>query len=165
MIKVKVEANIPKPEQFSAEYETALIKTVQLVSAFALRWGRIFAPVNTSHLRNSIVLAPIIRTPTPSIQGGISVNVPHALVMEDGRRPGTFPPVDAMRRWVFLKRGSLGIEAKQVNSVAFLIGRSIAKKGIKGRKYFNAALDRTNKELGQFNSGLFQLIQRAWQGG
>ena len=164
MINVTVKLDSPDPDQFGTSYERALITTIQLISAFAQRWAKIFAPVNTSLLRNSIVLAPITRTPTNALQGGIITNVAHALVMEDGRRPGTFPPVDAMRRWVFLKRGALGISVKQVNSVAFLIGRSISKKGIKGRKYFEAARKKTQAELGQFNSGLFQLILRAWQG-
>lgn len=54
--------------------------------------------------------------------------------VDEGRRPGKFPPVDKLRQWIRVKpvmpypdkRGRLQSE----NSLAYLIGRSIAKNGI-----------------------------------
>ena len=49
------------------------------------------------------------------------------LFLEYGRRAGTFPPVDVLREWV---RRKLGItDKKEINRVAFLIGRKIKEKG------------------------------------
>lgn len=53
----------------------------------------------------------------------------HARMMEDGRKPGKFPPPDEILRWVKLgkivKRGDITDE-----SLAYLIGRKIALEGI-----------------------------------
>jgi len=48
------------------------------------------------------------------------------IVLNAGRKPGTFPPVEPIREWV---RGKLNVEASEVNSVAFMIGRKIANQG------------------------------------
>jgi hypothetical protein len=73
----------------------------------------------------------------------------YADVVEDGRRPGKFPPPDAIKTWMKVKpirlRNKLTNSfVKQtdsaINSAAFLIARSISKKGIKGTKFFESAL-------------------------
>lgn len=46
--------------------------------------------------------------------------------LDQGRKPGKFPPVNAIREWV---KSKLGIEDKMVNSVAFVVGRSISENG------------------------------------
>jgi hypothetical protein len=46
--------------------------------------------------------------------------------LDKGRRPGRFPPVDAIRDWVAQK---LGISGNDQNSIAYLIGRKIANEG------------------------------------
>lgn len=43
-----------------------------------------------------------------------------------GRRPGKFPPVQNIRDWVRIK---LRVDEKEVNSVAYLVGRKIAQSG------------------------------------
>jgi len=73
----------------------------------------------------------------------------YADVVEDGRRPGKFPPPDAIKQWIKDKPIRLrdtntnkfikSTEAK-INSLAFLIGRSIKIKGIPGTKFFENAL-------------------------
>lgn len=56
--------------------------------------------------------------------GGASLYVEF---VEHGRRPGKFPPVDPIRKWV---RRVLGITgASQIRSVAFLVARKIARNG------------------------------------
>lgn len=47
--------------------------------------------------------------------------------VNDGRRPGKFPPVDALRKWV--RQRGLASKEKEVNSIAYVIGRAIAKEG------------------------------------
>ena len=46
--------------------------------------------------------------------------------LDEGRSPGRFPPVDAIRDWVARK---LGISGNENNSIAYLIGRKIANEG------------------------------------
>ena len=60
----------------------------------------------------------------------------HARMMEQGRRPGKFPPPDEILRWVRLgkiqKRSNISDE-----SLAYLIGRKIAREGIKVPTKYN----------------------------
>jgi len=46
--------------------------------------------------------------------------------LDQGRRPGKFPPVATLVQWVRSKLGLEGTEAKQV---AFLVGRKISREG------------------------------------
>jgi hypothetical protein len=61
----------------------------------------------------------------------------HGEIVERGRRPGKWPPREAIERWVRRKfRVSLGRGRKadaQVRSIAFLVARKIARKGIEGK--------------------------------
>lgn len=66
-----------------------------------------------------------------------------------GRQPGSWPPVDAIREWIRVKpirlRDDGGRFMKQtpaaMNSLAFLIGRAIAKHGIKRTDFFTKPFD------------------------
>lgn len=46
--------------------------------------------------------------------------------LDQGRRPGSFPPVDNIREWV---RNKLNVSDKEVNGVAYVVGRKIANEG------------------------------------
>lgn len=74
--------------------------------------------------------------------------------VENGRKSGKFPPISAIREWVNVKRviprpynGKLPTE----NQLAFLIARSISKKGIKPKPIFNDTLD---DAMNDFENGL-----------
>ncbi len=74
--------------------------------------------------------------------------------VENGRKSGKFPPISAIREWVKVKpviprpyNGKLPTE----NQLAFLISRSIAKKGIRPRPIFNDSLDDVMRD---FENGL-----------
>ena len=90
-------------------------------------------------------------------KGHVYSELPYAEVMEDGRRPGKFPPRDAIEPWVAEKvmGGALGRAPKgtpeaQVRSLTFLISRSIARKGIEGRKFFAFAMARVKVGMPRF---------------
>ncbi len=53
--------------------------------------------------------------------------------VDQGRKPGRFPPVDKIKAWLRVK----GISEK----AAFPIGRKIATEGIKGIKILNPTID------------------------
>lgn len=49
-------------------------------------------------------------------------------VLEDGRKPGKFPPIKAIEQWILDK--NIKIEGKiKISSLAYLIARKIAKEG------------------------------------
>lgn len=75
--------------------------------------------------------------------------------LDKGRGPGKFPPVQNIRDWV---RSKLGIsDEKEINSVAFLVGRKISEtgteifkdnsKGIELDKMIDETLEEIYKEL------------------
>ena len=64
--------------------------------------------------------------------------------VEKGRKPGKFPPVDAIKEWIKIKpvlprpyNGKL----PTTDQLAFLIGRKIATKGIKPRPILQNTID------------------------
>ncbi len=52
--------------------------------------------------------------------------------LQFGRKPGGFPPIDALIQWIIDKRITFDIP---IRSLAFLIGRKIAKEGWKREKH------------------------------
>jgi hypothetical protein len=83
-------------------------------------------PRNTGLLADNINHQII--SPFPDLVGsvGSSPITPYAPVIEYGRKPGTMPPVDAIKLWVVRK---LGISGKEADSAAWGIAKNIAKRG------------------------------------
>lgn len=67
---------------------------------------------------------------------------------EDGRRPGKFPPLNAILKWVQFKRlvPRPGRDGKipSTNQLVYLISRKIATKGTQGKHLFEKTLDDPN---------------------
>lgn len=69
--------------------------------------------------------------------------------VENGRKPGRFPPIDKILEWIKVKpvipytdsRGRLPTEEQ----LAFLIARKIANEGTEGRKVLFETVDELNK--------------------
>ena len=113
-------------------------------------------PIDTSAMKNQQVWELMsgnmgVRIgPTPDV-------LTRTVVMEHGRRPGARrPPIDAIERWVhrkgladgFSKQGRRRKKKGQANrerGIAFAIARSIAKKGIKARRFYARAAPRIAK--------------------
>jgi hypothetical protein len=72
--------------------------------------------------------------------------------VDKGRRPGKFPPVDAIRKWVEVKPirwiSATG-RPLTVQSMGFLIGRKIAREGIKPTNIFTEETDKIKREIEQ----------------
>lgn len=70
-------------------------------------------------------------------------------IVENGRRPGKFPPPDAIIEWIRVKpimpRETGKIPSEK--SLAYLIGRKIARDGIPGKHPFSSANDKTYEEF------------------
>ncbi len=81
--------------------------------------------------------------------GAVFLNsAPHAPIVEMGRRPGRYPPLQVIERWVRRKfrlqlkrfsarraRGGAGLSEREreVRSATFLVSRAIARRGIPGK--------------------------------
>lgn len=89
------------------------------------------APVDTGRLRSSIT--PEIREESRRVIGVVGSNVIYAPYMETGTRPH-WPPEAALEVW-----------AKRHGTTAYIVARSIARKGTKARPYLQPAFDQ-NKE-------------------
>lgn len=82
---------------------------------------------------------------------------PYAGVVEYGRRPGaTMPPTRPIAQWIQRK---LGKSAKEAQGMAFAVARSIAQRGLIGRKiltnYIPKLRSNLNTELiAEFNRSL-----------
>ena len=73
---------------------------------------------------------------------------PYFPFAEYGRRPGKFPPPDAILKWVQFKRlvprpGRDG-KVPSTNQLVYLISRKIATKGTEGKHLFEKTLDDSN---------------------
>ena len=141
------------PQFVSQELNAAMGSALQLLE------GQIASrtPVNTGQLRQSITHQ--ILSPFPNLVGSAGSPQPYAPVMEEGRRPGAkMPPVDAIKLWVVRK---LGIPPEEADGVAFVIARSIARKGIEGKHMFKEGLEASEPHINKlFNDAIARSVRR-----
>ena len=84
--------------------------------------------------------------------------VDYAKYVEDGRKPGKFPPPPAIQSWVKIKFPSEN--AIKQNQIAFLIGRKIARFGIPPGNYLDQAV---NQVFPKYNVLLNDAIEKDLQ--
>lgn len=85
-------------------------------------------PVSQGNLRNSISI--ITEQTANSVL--IDMNsLDYFKYVDQGRKPGKFPPPSSLQNWV-LK--NLRPSPKELKSVTYLVARSIARNGIKGKE-------------------------------
>lgn len=82
----------------------------------------------------------------------------YAKYVEDGRKPGKFPPPPAIQSWVEIKFPQEN-SIKQ-NQIAFLIGRKIARFGIPPGNYLDEAV---NQVFPKYNMLLNNAIEKDLQ--
>lgn len=93
-------------------------------------------PVNSGTLRAGI--STEMHGTSTNLQGIVLNPVMYALPVEDGRKPGKMPPVEAIQLWVIRK----GIGPRgDSRSTAFVIARSIGRRGTKGAHMFKNGFD------------------------
>lgn len=123
------------------------------------------APVGVnSKLRNSI--ASDVKSMPGSIVGRVGSTMKkevYPIVMETGRRAGRKrPPPGVLDRWVRIR---LGVPAKRVKSVAFLIGRKIGRRGIMGRFFLRKAWFSSKRQIdGYFSKALRSITKELAHG-
>ena len=81
----------------------------------------------------------------------------HVHVISEGRRPGAKqPPTKALRGWV---RRRWGVSGREVGRAAFVLARSIGRKGIRPRRFYRASVERTR--FGKPHSDIIHLAGRS----
>lgn len=127
------------PKIVKDETRAAMTRSVVAIEADAKRR----VPTDTHNLQRSITHE--VTTQGTSIIGRAGTNQPYAEAVEKGRRAGAPPPPsNALLGWM----GRKGIDP----SLAFVIARSIGRKGIRPRPYLKPGYDvnrlKINRELG-----------------
>ena len=114
-------------------------------------------PVNTGQLRNSI--ATQVKGNMLNMQGLIMSPLAYAIVMEEGRTPGAKqPPTGPIELWVIRKGiATAGTESRQA---AYVIARSIGRKGIKGLFMFREGLKASTATINQIWLKMSQRVAR-----
>ena len=94
---------------------------------------------DTGLLKNSIKI-------DRSVKGvrSIGTHTGYGLYIEFGRRPGTWPKVDDLKRWV---RRNLKVNKKQLDWVTYNVGKKIYEKGTKAKPFLMPAFQREKKRI------------------
>jgi len=95
-----------------------------------------FTPVNSGALRGSITTA--VTGTLANVHGEVVTDIIYGWPVEEGRKPGKMPPIDAIQLWVKRKLGIGGDESRRV---AFVIARAIARRGTKGAFMFKQGFE------------------------
>ena len=87
--------------------------------------------------------------------------------VESGRKPGKFPPPDAIRKWITVKplvpRAGKNGRVPTIRQMAFLIGRKIAEQGIKPRPILSTTLQDDQALVQQFVNTIASAYGRSIQ--
>lgn len=94
-----------------------------------------YAPVNTGELARSVGATDLPRG------GRLSVDAPHAAVMENGARPFR-PPRQPLEDWA---RRKFGVDDEEARAIAFAVQEHIATWGLEPRHYFRRAMGKVRK--------------------
>jgi hypothetical protein len=119
----------------AARLKPAMADSVLLVRGATVRsW-----PVGVSGRSRSAWSTRVV-TMKPNVTGYVTNPVrrpyPYPLVVEFGRRKGKAPPPGALDRWVQIV---MGVPANLAAGVAFVVGRKMKKRPIKGKRILEKA--------------------------
>ena len=120
------------------------------------REAQILAPVDTGRLRGSITYE-LDKAPIPKF-AKVGPTVEYGAFVEFGRRPNSaMPPVSALIPW--LKRQGV---SQNTESVAFLVARSIAKRGIKPKPYMRDGYKEAKRGIDKIWGKVARSIEMRW---
>jgi len=108
-----------------------------------------FAPVDRRGLRTSLQPGRTDTYTTTDVarkRALVGSKLPYAAVHEFGRDDGWWPPRQPIRDWVYRNRRKFGVGGgkagqREVDRIAYLVRRKIARRGIKGKHYLQRALE------------------------
>lgn len=134
---------LERPERW---LRRSIDRATLLVARRIERVGKRLAPVRTGGGRRSIGVIEVR-------DGHAIVSDLHMLVMEEGRQPNsTMPPVAPLERWGWRVLGQRGL--------GFVLARSIARKGIKPRRFFERAIRQiTDRERARLDRDIGRILR------
>jgi phage gpG-like protein len=106
--------------------------------------------ISTGRLRSSVR----IRFTTDRMGAVIGTNVNYAAAVEQGQKPGHWPNVGDLIRWV--KRKIIRAPKSEVRKVTFLVGRKIHDKGTPAKPYLFPA---AKKQWPKLKSNLYKVLK------
>ena len=125
---------------FMAEIRKMMTISLDLMEQLVVK----YTPVGvTAALRGSIS-SYVEGAPETALLGHVAHGMLYGDVAEVGRQPGKIPPASALELWVVRK---LGLSGEEATSAAWLIARSIGKRGTKGAHMFEKAFKEGARRL------------------
>lgn len=136
-----------KTEQMVRDlHGTPILNAMRDSTLLVQRKARQNSPVDTGRLRASIL--PEIRASQTEVLGVVGSNVLYAPYMELGTR-AHWPPIGALEVW-----------ARRHGMSAFLVARSISRKGLKGRKFLiTAFMDSQGAIVRRFERAVNEVVK------
>lgn len=122
-------ANLKRIDRQLSNMRKPMQKATNLVAGVAQN----NAPVDTGKLKSSIL--PSVSSSGRTTTGIVGSSVVYAPFMELGTRPH-FPPISALQGW-----------ASRHGMNAFVVARTIARRGLKARRYLQRALDDNRRRI------------------
>lgn len=122
-------ANLKRIDRQLSNMRKPMQKATNLVAGVAQN----NAPVDTGKLKSSIL--PSVSSSGSTTTGVVGSSVAWAPFMELGTRPH-FPPISALQGW-----------ADRHGMNAFVVARTIARRGLKARRYLQRALDDNRRRI------------------
>lgn len=140
------------PEISIDETRNAMTRSVMQLASDV----KAFTPVYMGLLRSKVgsQVDVIGQGVTPQVRGIVhSGGVPYALPVELGRRPGSWPPLEPLRRWCYLVLGDA--------ELAYQVARKIFQRGIEPRAMFAQAWRKDKEWINQqFTRARDRIVQR-----
>ena len=141
------------PVALKKHSERAISRIVQNIARSARRR----APKATSQLTQSIRGKRI-----NALSGIIGAHTRYAKAVERGSLPGGFPPLDDLVQWIRVKNIQPRDSEMSDRDLAYVIARSIARKGTKPQPYMEPALEAHRQKAAQrMNAAINAALQEA----
>ena len=135
---VKAEGPLFDDPTLAARVDPQIVAMLADVGAYAQRLAVDKTPTGVTYALRGSIVSDLRGTPATRSQE-VSSSMFYAPIQEVGRRPGKWPPSDALLLWVTRK---LGVGPDEAKSVAFLVARKIGREGTKGYLMFEQAFNR-----------------------
>jgi len=151
------------PDDARAEIDALTLDTMRLALHYAAGEISGAAPVDSGQLAQSFTADPATQTGgidlagvdvVAGVTGRVFSSLPYAIVMDQGRRPGSpisRAGIDAIGLWAQRK---LGMSADQADRAKWAIASVIVQRGIEGRQFVHEGIQQSRPTI----EGMFQAL-------
>lgn len=170
-----IEVRLPDLPLWVPEHAKELINqmtldTMQLALQFLAGSVSDEAPVDSGQLAQSFMADPATSTGgiellgvdvASGVEGRVFSSLPHAIVMDQGRRPGqpiSRAGIDAIGLWAQRK---LGLSADEAANAKWAIAQGIIRRGIEGTQFVEAGVGKARPTIDQMFTAMAQAVAGA----